>query len=409
MTYLGELGRQGTDLIFLTLGPYRAVFLTHPDLIEEVLVKRAGDFRKISFMRRAHQVMGDGLITIDGHRWETHRKALQPALHRERIAAYGEVIAQHAQQMVQRWSAGDVRDVYAEAMSMTAGLLVELVCGMRVDGEQGHAIDRDLRSLMRRMTRADPLSPFLGRLPLVVEPGVYRAVRRLRQLIGAVIEARRTCPGTDIASVLLEADLTTQEIEDEVLTLLLAGHEPTAAALSWVSYLVALHPETAERLREEWEVLDSAGTWWGDLKDLPYTAGVVREALRLYPPGVGMAREAVSATEVGGHHIGKGTVVFISQYMTQRDPRSFERPDEFMPDRWTGGLAERLPRFAYFPFGGGARHCVGYQIAMAEMQIGLAAIGRRYRLSVPDGSPLRDWIHRVRRPRGGVHLRVEDR
>jgi cytochrome P450 len=246
-----------------------------------------------------------------------------------------------------------------------------------------------------------------------------RAIRRLDRVVYRIIGARRRAAEDrgDLLSMLLQAQdaddgttMTDRQVRDEVMTLFMAGHETTAVALSWSWLLLAQHPEVDARLAEELDAaLGDQAPAVGDLPALRYTEMVVTEAMRLYPPAYGMGRQAVRPTTIAGHPVRPGTVVILPTWVVHRDPRWYEEPEAFHPERWREDRARRLPRFAYVPFGGGPRQCIGNAFAMMEAVLILAAIAQRFRLVLMPGQQVTPTPYVTLRPEPGLRMRLERR
>jgi cytochrome P450 len=246
-----------------------------------------------------------------------------------------------------------------------------------------------------------------------------RAVRRLDEVVYRMIAARRLHPEDrgDLLSILLAAQdaddgsrMTAKQVRDEAMTLFMAGHETTAVTLSWAWYLLAQHPEVEARLADELRaVLGDRPPSVADLPGLTYAEAIISESMRLYPPAYAMARQARGPTEVAGHPVAPGVIVILPTWVVHRDPRWFEDPEAFRPERWAGDLARRLPRFAYFPFGGGPRQCIGTAFAMMEAVLILAGIAQRFRLTMLPGQHVTPTPYITLRPEPGPRMRVERR
>jgi len=246
-----------------------------------------------------------------------------------------------------------------------------------------------------------------------------RAIRRLDAIVGRIIAERRAGGEDrgDLLSMLVAAQdaddgtrMTPRQLRDEVMTLFLAGHETTAVTLSWAWYLLAQHPEATARLEAELrEVLGGRAPGVADLPRLTYTAGVVSESLRLFPPAYALGRQAVVTTELGGYPVARGEIVLAPAWVIHRDRRWFDKPDEFLPERWDGDLAKRLPRFAYFPFGGGPRQCIGSAFALMEATLILAAVAQRVHLALVPGQRITPTPYVTLRPEPGLQMRVTRR
>ncbi len=370
-------------------------------------------FRKSLSVRRVRSVVGDGLLTIEGEEWLRRRRLSQPAFHRERIEAYGRIMVEHTDRMLGGWSDGQTRDVHADMMALTLGIAAKALFDAEV-AEDVATVGRSGAELSRYFERL-----YSGLRFFVPDwfptPGNVRraaAVRKLDAIVFRIMdEHRRTREDRgDLLSMLLYAQdehgrrLTDAQLRDELMTLMLAGHETTALALSWASYLLALDPERSARLASEIEAtLDGRPPSAGDVRRLPYTEGVVLESLRLYPPAYALGREATHDVEIGAHRIRKGTIVLISQWAMHRDGRWFDEPDAFRPERWADGLAKRLPRGVYLPFGAGPRMCIGASFAMLEAELLLARMAQSFTMTLV---PRQDVTPQpvTLRPRHGVRV-----
>jgi cytochrome P450 len=257
------------------------------------------------------------------------------------------------------------------------------------------------------------LPPALRHIPVPAMIRVKRAVRELDEIVDRIIRQRRASGEDtgDLLSMLMAArdedgsGMTDRQLRDEILTFLLAGHETTAVSLSWTWYLLSQHPEVEQKLREELtQVLGGRAPRLEDLPRLPYTDKVVKESMRLYPPAWSLARTVTKEVELGGYRLPVGANVVMSQWILHRDPRFFEQPEQFNPDRWTAEAAQRLPRFAYFPFGGGPRLCIGASFAMMEANLLLAAIAQRFQLRLAPGHSVAALPSITLRPRYGMRM-----
>jgi cytochrome P450 len=413
--------REHGDFVPLRLGPTRAIVLSHPDLVEEVLVTRNHDFRKNDGALRLRSLLGNGLVLSEGNFWRRERRLAQPAFHRQRIASYGETMVAYAERMLATWRDGETRDVHREMVEVTFQIAARTLFGTEVASDLARIRAATLTTTQHFRSRLYTMMFFLP--DAVPTPGnlrFRRAVRELDALVYRIIRERRATgedPG-DLLSMLLRAQdedgsgMTDRQLRDEVLTLLLAGHDTTALALSWAWYLLARHPEVEVRLWAELdEVLDGRSPTVADVPRLRYAEAVITETMRLYPPAWAMGRKALRDTAVGGYPVPRGTTLFMSQWAIHRDPRFFDEPERFIPERWTDGtLARKLPRFAYFPFGGGQRICIGNTFAMLEAVLLLATIAQRYRLTLADPDrPVTPLPVVTLRPKGGVAMVLHER
>ena len=395
------------DFVPMRFGPIRAVFLNHPDTIEQVLVSDQRKFIKGDALRRNRLVFGNGLLTSEGEFWRRQRKLVQPAFHRERIAAYSAIMVDYAARMLSEWRDGDVCDIYEAAMHLTMQIAAKTLFGMEV-GPQTSAISATIRAGQNSMARR------MGSLMLLMLPEwapapaniqLRRAIRSWEQVIYSAIKERRGHgqqpdhdeDQVDLLSLLLKAQdeedghrMTDQQIRDEMLTLFLAGHETTALTLSCALTLLAQHPEAEEQLAAELRsVLNGRAPTVADRPQLIFTEWVIQETLRLCPPAWGLSRTALQECAVGGYSIPAGYNVIVSQWVMHRDPRYFAAPERFQPARWADNLAHRLPKYAYFPFGGGPRVCIGASFALMETTLLLAALVQAFRFQAVSPDPIR--------------------
>jgi cytochrome P450 len=418
--FYARCAREYGDLVPVRFGRNPAILVFHPDAIEEVLVTRNRDFVKSPGVRLLRGLLGDGLLLSEGDLWLRQRRLVQPAFHRQRIAGYGDVMAAHAARRVAGWKEGEIVDVHEEMMALTQGIVAKTLFDADVSDE-AHAVGDASRILAQdfgaRLSSLRQLLP--AWLPTPRNLKVRRAIRRLDDIVYRMIAGRRQRPEDrgDLLSILLaarDADdgsaMTDRQVRDEVMTLFMAGHETTAVALSWTWYLLARSPAEDARLAGELgTVLGDRAPAVTDLPALRYAELVITESMRLYPPAYGIGRQAVRPTEVAGHAIAPGVIVVLPTWVVHRDPRWYDDPEAFRPERWAGDLARRLPRFAYFPFGGGPRQCIGNAFATMEAILILATIARRFRLILVPGQRITPTPYVTLRPEPGPRMRLEPR
>jgi cytochrome P450 len=345
---------------------------------------------------------------------------LQPAFHRQRINAYAHTMVELTVGTIAGWSDGEQRDIHREMMRLTFAIVGRTLFGADLSGdaaEVGAALTEALRALEKRVESIGILVP--DAVPTPVNLRLRRATRILDRLVYRLIAERRASGSErgDLLSLLLgarDADngsgMSDRQLRDEIMTLVLAGHETTALALTWAWYLLAHHPAAEARLHAELdEVLGEREPSVDDLPRLSYTNRVIAESLRLYPPAWMIERGAVRATELGGHRLRANTTVLLSPWVIHRDPRWYQRPLAFEPERWADDAARRLPRFAYLPFGGGPRQCIGNTFALTEAALLLASIARQFRLELPDHEPVEPEPTITLRPAGGLRMRIRRR
>lgn len=414
--FLLQCAREHGDLVPLRFGPRRALLVSDPGLIGEVLVGQSATFVKPYVLRTDRVRFGDDRAgdEADAQRRQT---AAQPAFHQRRLPAYGEAMVRATRRMLSHWRDGETRDVLEDLMRLTLEIAAETLFGADLVDE-ADGVSEALRVVM------DGFVPRLAALFLVPEwlptrgnRRVQRAARHLDATLDAVIAKAR--PGSaerdDLLSLLLQAmdgdaGLSERQVRRQAMTFFLAGHETTALALAWAWVLLAANPAVQAALVAELDaVLGGRLPTTADVARLPYAERVIQEAMRLYPPLWAMARIAKQETDLGGHRVTAGTVVIVSQWVMHRDPRFFADPERFDPARWSDGLAKRLPRYAYFPFGGGPRGCIGSRFAMMEAVLLLATIAQEVRFTLASDQAVVVSPSITLRPKDGVPIIVRRR
>src|SRR5579864_1077476 len=407
--------REYGDIFYYRAAWLPVYFLNHPDLIESVLVRSPQNFQKDRVIRNSRWFFGQGLLTSEGDFWLRQRRLSQPAFHRERVTSYAKIMTDYTEQMLANWRDGEACDIHQEMMQLTLRIVVRAL--FNVEPEQTINISSAVNALMRNATGARMLMPPIGRfLPTPTMIEVRRSVRHLDETVYGIIERRRSDgrDSGDLLSMLMHVRdddgtrMTDRQLRDEVLTFLLAGHETTALALSWTWHLLAQHPEIEEKLRSELDrVLGGRTPEFSDLAALPYIDSVIKESMRLYPPAWSLARTVASDIEVRGFRIPAGSNIVMSQWIMHHDPRYFPEPEKFVPERWLEERSRKLPRFAYFPFGGGPRQCIGAAFATMEANLLLATIAQRFRLTVVPGHPIVPVPSFTLRPKFGLRMTPE--
>lgn len=392
--FLLRNARQYGDLVYLPLATQRAYLVNRPEWIRDILVTHQSNFVKSRILERAKVLLGEGLLTSEGEFHTRQRRLVQPAFHRDRMAHYGAEMVACAAQVRDRWHPGERFDIAVEMPRLTLAIVGRTLFSADISSEAegiGHAVTEVL-SLFDTVLM--PFSEWLQKLPLPATRRFERARATLDQVIYKLIAERRASGQDkgDLLSMLLLAQdedrggMTDKQVRDEALTLLIAGHETTANALLWSWYLLSQNPAAEARLRAELvEVLQGRAPAFEDLPKLPYTTGVFSEALRLFPPAWAMGRRAKQDYKIGDYTIPAGSILLMSPWVSHRDPRWFPEPEKFDPGRWQSEQIEKLPKFAYFPFGGGARVCIGERFAWAEGVLVLATLAQRWKLRIePD-------------------------
>jgi cytochrome P450 len=403
---------------------YRHIyFINHPDYIKEVLINQASNFIKGEAVRANRRIFGNGLLANEGASWLQQRRLIQPAFHHSHIESYAKIMVDSTERMLSTWCDGETRDVHQDMMRLT----LEIVCMALFSVEITVGKDRvaaALDTLMELSMGVRMLMPAsFRRIPTRNNRRYEAAIRSLDDIVYALIRKRQRNPGTasphgfeDLLGLLLKAryedgsPMPDEQLRDEVMTLLLAGHETTAVSLSWTWLLLSQHPEVEQKLWAELrDVLDGRSPALGDLANLPYTERVVKEAMRLYPPVWATVRTAVKPVEIGGYVIPAKSPVIMSQWVMHRDPRFYDEPNIFEPDRWLDERTKSAPRFSYFTFGGGPRICIGASFATTEAALVLATIAQRYQVRVSSTTPIEPTPSITLRPRHGIPVTLSRR
>jgi cytochrome P450 len=391
--------------------------LSDPGLIEYVLVENNRNFSKTRILKRNRRLLGDGLLTSEGEFWRRQRRLAQPAFHRKRVDAYGDVMVAFAERSLEAWRDGQTLDVHEEMMHLTLEIVAKCLFDADV-GARATDVGKAMKVALENFSSQRRLIRIPRRVPTLQNIRFEMAARKLDEIVGTIIENRRKSGEDrgDLLSMLMLAEddsgerMTDKQLRDEVMTLFLAGHETTANALCWTFWLLSLAPDAEAKLAEELErVLDGRSPTMSDLSNLPYVERVLKESMRLYPPAWVVGREAIGECEVGGYRMPAGTTALMSQWVMHRDPRYHEAPERFEPDRWTAEYAKALARFAYFPFGGGPRQCIGAGFAMVEACLILATVAQRYRMDLAPGQKVEPYASITLRPKEGIHLTLVKR
>jgi cytochrome P450 len=417
LEYFTVMAREYGDVSGMRIGNFRSLFINHPELIEDVLVNNAKKYHKGRILQANKYLFGEGLLTSEGDFWLRQRRLAQPAFHRARVSAYAATMAEYAEQMLATWHSGEERDIHEEMMQ----LALRIVGKTLFDAD----VTKDAKEVGETLDILLQIAANFGRTILVPiwvpTPRNIRAklgIKRLEKVIYRIIAERRASghDAGDLLSILLQAQdedgshMNDGQLRDETITLFLAGHETTANTLSWTWWLLAQNPAVEKKFHEELDgVLGGRVPTLDDLPKLNYLSHVLTESLRLYPTAWGMARLAAEEHEIAGYPVPVGYGVAFAQWVVHRDARWFDAPLEFRPERWENGLAKQLPRFAYFPFGGGPRQCIGNTFALMEASVVLATVGRKYRFTLVPDHKVTPLASITLRPRDGIRVTLESR
>jgi cytochrome P450 len=385
-----RLASVGADICYVKAGPYRVHFLTHPDLVSELVTEKEDAFWKGNVLQQAGFLFGQGLLTSEGDTHRRHRRLVTHAFHHGRIREYASEMVAITRQHTDQWQQGDALAVENEMASLTLEVVAKTLFGTSAGGRHSD-LSATFAETLRILSRKT--NPLMHGIAVATGVDAYqrrRATARLDAFTERLIRDRRssTHQGNDLLQMLLESRDTSghpafddREIRDEVITMLASGHETTSVALTWAWYLLDHHPGVRDRLHAEVDdVLQGRPPEFEDLERLPFTRRVISETLRLYAPLWAFARQAKRTVEIGGHPVGRGDYVLVSPLLIHRNGRYWPDPDRFDPDRFLPENRTSRPRFAYFPFSAGPRGCIGEQFAWTESVLVIAAIAQRWTL-----------------------------
>jgi cytochrome P450 len=407
------------DVVHYHVGGPPLYVLGHPDDIQSVLVGEHQRYMKDELVHELSRFIGRGLLTSEGSAWRRHRRIIAPTFQRRHVASLGDSMVERTLVAIESFGDDEVRDLHADMMVLTLDIVLHTLFGAASIPDM-HTVSEVLDVFMEEF-QSTGLS-WRRMLPAAFhresDARIADATEKLDAILYGIIRERRQggVAGDDLLGRLLDArdddgtGMGERQLRDEVATIFLAGHETTAIALTYTFFLLAQHPRVQRKLQDEVDrVLAKRRAGSADVPALPYADAVMRESMRLYPPAYIIGREALEDRTIGGWVIPRGAQVLMPQWAVHRDARWFDEPDEFRPERWLDGLAERLPRFAYYPFGGGARICVGNHFAMLESVLALATIVQHIEVVIDPTFRLALAPSVTLRPHDGVRLRIRRR
>lgn len=422
------------DISHFKFGGQHVYFLNHPDYIKDVLVTYNSNFIKSRGLQVAKKVLGDGLLTSEGNIHQSQRQVIQPAFNQNQLRVYADIMIEYTLRKCNSWKDDNTLDVHKEFTQLTLAILCKALFGFDIEPEV-EEIGKHVTTLVEYFNRARlPLAEIISKLPLPSNRGFRRAKEQLEAIIYRIIYDHKCtsivngtsshAPGNqqaDLISLLLannnivsvgrNHNLPNSYLRDNIMTIFLAGHETVANALTWTFYLLSQNNREEHKLHEEVDSVLGQGVSLtaADIPRLGYAKKVLAESLRLYPPAWALGRQAIQECKIGGYTIPTGSTVLISQYITHRDSRFFPEPKRFNPDRWTNKTNADLPRFSYFPFGGGPRSCIGEPFAWMEAILLLSTICYQWKM-------YHDPNHKVElkplvtlRPKYGMSMKLERR
>jgi cytochrome P450 len=425
------------DIAHFYFGRQHVYLINNPYLIEEILIRNSKNCIKSKGLQISKRLLGEGLVTSEGEHHDRQRKIIQPAFHPNLIKKYGEIMTSYAENMCQQWEDGIVLDIHKEMIKVTSSIISKAVLGSEIKTEEGDQIGDALLTCAEYFNRLlTPLGGFIEKIPVLrnnkdfldakkkLDSIVYNMIREHRDNESKVDVAQHA----DLLYTLLQSQdpesgierMSNAQLRDEVMTIFLAGHETTANALTWTFYLLSQNSQVESKLYEELCFVlnndkddNSNGKMripnFKDVPKLEYTEKVLREAMRLYPPAWTIGRQVIKEFILDKYTIPVGSIILMSQYVMHRNPLYFSDPELFYPDRWTKEAKLHLPRFSYFPFGGGIRGCVGESFAWMEGILLIATFCRQWKMH-------HDTNHKVElkplitlRPKYGMNLKLEHR
>ena len=432
--FLMRIARDYGDLASFQMGPIQTHLLNHPDYIKDVLVTHHRNFIKIPVVtpRRERKtrprttwlklLLGEGLLSSEGDLHRQHRRILQPGFHPQRLAAYGALMRHYAIGAMERWRDGDTVDVAREMRRLTLPIAGRALFGTDMESEAEEITEAFATIIELQCRITMPVAILFKRFPLPTSRRFQNAMDRLHVTISRCIHERQASGtgGDDLLSILLHAQdsegngcgMTDAQVLDHIRTFLLTGFFTTANALTWTWYLLSQHPDVEARLHAELDsVLAGKAPTVDDLKNLRYTEMVLAEALRVYPPIWIMSRWSLSEFKFGDCNLPAKSFILISPYVTHHSPRHFPDPFRFDPQRWTPEARAERPAFAYHPFGGGPRQCIGEGFAWMEAMLILATLAQQWQMRLVPGHPveMEAQASTTLRPKYGIRMTLRQR
>ncbi len=405
------------DLCCIKRGKFRLYIANDPAIVKELLLTKHMNFSKGS--PKTKKIVGDGILTSSGDFHHKQKRLMQPAFHQQQLASYATIMTDFAGRVTNEWKDGQELDVRDQMMRLTMGIVAKCLYSADVESDWKEVAKAlyDVNEYLDMLS--SPFAGVLDRLPLPVNRRFRRALQELDAVIYKIIEQRRnsTADSGDLLSTLLKAQyeegggMTNKQLRDETMSLFLAGHETTANVLTWALYLLSQNPSVEEKLlRELARVLPGRRIPTAeDVPKLSYTTKVFTETLRLYPPIWRSGRIAINDYFVRGYLIPAGSLILFSHYMIQRDPRYYDNPEQFNPDRWTPEMEANLPDFAFFPFGGGPRSCIGEPFAKMESIMLIAAIAQNWKMTHDPNHKAEIRTSLTLRPKYGMMMKLSKR
>ncbi|MFZ3587725.1 cytochrome P450 [Bacillus sp. DJP31] len=420
LAWLYNTHKQG-DIVGINPNHPKPSFVVYaPEAIKEILTTKDSFFEKGDSSKVFSKTLGNGLLTSEGTEHQRQRKMIQPAFHKKRIASYGDSVSVFTQDLISTWKTGESRLINQDMMNLTLRIIVKTLFGTDVHKESS-SITKAVNDIIEKSAQSLFLPfPFLDLVPTRKNQRNKKGIAVLEGLVKQLIQEATNQSDEDedhLLQMLLQSkyedgtSLSQQEIRDQVVTFVIAGHETTANVLSWIWFLLSQNPSVEKKFHEEIDtVLNGENPTFGDVSQLPYTHQIFQEALRLYPAAWIILRQAKEDVQITGHTFPKGSSFLISPYVVHRIPLYFDQPESFLPERFSKERSSSIPNYAYFPFGAGSRGCIGSQFAMMETILVMATIGQHYKLKL--SQPVEDIVPEPLlslRIKGGIQMKVEER
>jgi cytochrome P450 len=416
------------DISHFKFGKQNVYFLNNPNYIEDVLIINYKNFIKSRGLQISKRLLGSGLLTSEGDYHDNQRRIIQPTFYPKKIQSYAEVMITKTLNLCDTWKEGSVIDIHKEMTRLTLEIISKTVLGYDIKPEDDEIGDSLLICMKYFNRLLMPFGELIEKISISpINKGFQIAKRNLDSIVFRMINEHRMKlekkeeKDTDLLFTLLQAQdnntkmgqMTDQQLRDEVMTIFLAGHETTANALTWTFYLLSTHPAIDARLQKEIYPIFSNKTdisFDNDIQQqLEYTTKVLTESMRLYPPAWALGRQAINDCKIGKYIIPSGSIILMSQYIMHRNPLYFPEPNTFYPDRWTDEFRKNLPRFSYFPFGGGIRSCVGEPFAWMEAILITAIISRLWKINNTPSNKVVLKLLITLRPKYGMHMKITRR
>ena len=428
------------DIAHFKFGRQHVYLLNNPNYIEDVLIRNYKNFIKSKGLQVSKRLLGEGLVTSEGEYHDRQRRIIQPAFHPNLIKKYGEIMTFYAVNICEQWEDGITLDIHKEMVHVTSAIISKAVLGSDIRSEEGKQVGDALLTCAEYFNRLlMPFGELIEKIPILhINKGFQQAKKKLDSIVYNMIKEHRNNESKgetkqDLLYTLLQAQdaeagirrMTDSELRDEVMTIFLAGHETTANALTWTFYLLSQNSTVETKLYDELcSVLDNnqdnsntSSTTRSkkriptieDVPKLEYTEKVFRESMRLYPPAWTIGRQAINDYRLTKYVIPAGSIILMSQYVMHRNPNYFSDPELFYPDRWTKEAKSQLPRFSYFPFGGGIRGCVGEPFAWLEGILLIATICHRWKMHHEPNHKVELKPLITLRPKYGMRMKLERR